>query len=119
MGRNKLKIEKLSTNEGRQVTYSKRKGGIMKKAKELSVLCDVDVLLLAFSNTGKASLCLGENRKSEGLEGLKKTFKKDDHEVDVDQFLDQGSPPVEDLQKLVETFKKQINETYHWLGPVG
>jgi phosphoribosyl-AMP cyclohydrolase len=62
MGRNKLKIQKLETTGGRQVTYSKRRTGIIKKARELSILCDVDVLLLIFSTTGKPSLCLGEKR---------------------------------------------------------
>lgn len=62
MGRNKLKIQKLETSGGRQVTYSKRRMGIVKKAKELSILCDVDVLLVIFSTAGKPSLCLGEKR---------------------------------------------------------
>ncbi|CAI0428623.1 unnamed protein product [Linum tenue] len=37
----------------RQVTFSKRKGGLLKKARELSVLCDVEVALIVFSAGGK------------------------------------------------------------------
>jgi SRF-type transcription factor (DNA-binding and dimerisation domain) len=45
------------------VTYNKRKNSIAKKAKELAILCDTDVLLLLFSPKGKADLTLGPNRQ--------------------------------------------------------
>lgn len=62
MGRVKLKIKKLENSSGRQVTYSKRRAGILKKAKELSILCDIDLVLLMFSPTGKPTLCVGDRR---------------------------------------------------------
>lgn len=62
MGRVKLKIKKLESISNRQVTFSKRKSGILKKAKELSILCDIDIALLMFSPTGKAILLQGERR---------------------------------------------------------
>ncbi|KMZ66545.1 hypothetical protein ZOSMA_296G00130 [Zostera marina] len=61
MGRAKLKIKRLENAGGRHVTFSKRKTGIIKKAKELSILCDIDLALLMFSPAEKAILCLGEN----------------------------------------------------------
>lgn len=64
MGRVKLKIKKLENTNGRQATYAKRKHGIMKKANELSILCDIDIILLMFSPTGKPSLCNGKRRCS-------------------------------------------------------
>ena len=62
MGRVKLKIKRLESTSNRQVTYSKRRNGILKKAKELSILCDIDIILLMFSPTGKPTLFLGEHR---------------------------------------------------------
>lgn len=35
------------------MTFSKRRRGLIKKAEELSVLCDADVALIIFSSTGK------------------------------------------------------------------
>ncbi|CAD5326413.1 unnamed protein product [Arabidopsis thaliana] len=45
-----LRIENKIT---RQVTFSKRKSGLLKKAYELSVLCDAEVSLIIFSTGGK------------------------------------------------------------------
>lgn len=53
MGRRKIEIKKIEDKSSRQVTFSKRRSGLIKKAKELSVLCDVDVALLIFSNGGR------------------------------------------------------------------
>lgn len=62
MGRVKLKIKRLENNSGRQVTYSKRRSGILKKAKELSILCDIDLMLIMFSPTDKPTICIGDRR---------------------------------------------------------
>ncbi|GMP95706.1 hypothetical protein CsSME_00044646 [Camellia sinensis var. sinensis] len=56
MGRVKLKIKRLESISNQQVTYSRRRNGILKKAKELFILCDIDIVLLMFSPTGKATL---------------------------------------------------------------
>nr|ADB81901.1 MIKC* MADS-box transcription factor [Funaria hygrometrica] len=53
MGRVKLEIKKIENPTNRQVTYSKRRNGLIKKAYELSVLCDIDLALIMFSPSGK------------------------------------------------------------------
>ncbi|KAL6553580.1 hypothetical protein OROGR_007422 [Orobanche gracilis] len=53
MGRKKLPMRRIENAAARQVTYAKRRDGIVKKAKELSVLCDTDVALIMFSPTGR------------------------------------------------------------------
>ncbi|XP_050213587.1 MADS-box protein AGL24-like [Mercurialis annua] len=53
MAREKIKIRKIDNITARQVTFSKRRRGIFKKAEELSVLCDAQVALIIFSATGK------------------------------------------------------------------
>ncbi|PKU68213.1 MADS-box transcription factor 16 [Dendrobium catenatum] len=55
MGRGKIEIKKIENPTSRQVTYSKRRVGIMKKAEELTVLCDAQVSLFMFSSSGKLS----------------------------------------------------------------
>ncbi|XP_021907974.1 floral homeotic protein PMADS 1-like isoform X3 [Carica papaya] len=53
MGRGKIEIKRIENPTNRQVTYSKRRNGIFKKAQELTVLCDAKVSLIMISNTGK------------------------------------------------------------------
>ncbi|PWA95314.1 flowering locus C-like protein, splicing variant 2 [Artemisia annua] len=53
MGRRKLEIKLIEDKNSRQVTFSKRRTGLMKKARQLSVLCDVDIAVVVFSSRGK------------------------------------------------------------------
>lgn len=141
MGRVKLKIKRLESTSNRQVTYSKRRNGILKKAKELSILCDIDIVLLMFSPTGRPTLFQGENsniedviakfsqltpqerakRKLESLEALRKTFKKLDHDVNIQDFLGASNQTVEELTDQVRLLQAQITEVQkrlsHWRNP--
>jgi hypothetical protein len=53
MGRGKIEIKRIENSTNRQVTFSKRRGGLLKKANELAVLCDARVGVVIFSSTGK------------------------------------------------------------------
>jgi len=53
MGRRKIVIRRIDNSTSRQVTFSKRRNGIFKKAKELAILCDAEVGLMIFSSTGR------------------------------------------------------------------
>uniref|UniRef100_A0A0E0K4V4 MADS-box transcription factor n=2 Tax=Oryza punctata TaxID=4537 RepID=A0A0E0K4V4_ORYPU len=53
MGRGKIVIRRIDNSTSRQVTFSKRRNGLLKKAKELSILCDAEVGLVVFSSTGR------------------------------------------------------------------
>ncbi|KAG7571767.1 Transcription factor MADS-box [Arabidopsis suecica] len=53
MGRGKTVIQKIDDSTSRQVTFSKRRKGLIKKAKELAILCDAEVCLIIFSSTDK------------------------------------------------------------------
>jgi MADS-box transcription factor len=53
MGRGKIEIKRIENSSNRQVTYSKRRSGIIKKAKEITVLCDAKVSLVVFASSGK------------------------------------------------------------------
>ncbi|XP_071904069.1 agamous-like MADS-box protein AGL65 isoform X1 [Coffea arabica] len=136
MGRVKLKIKRLESNSNRQVTYSKRRSGILKKAKEISVLCDIDIMLLMFSPNGKPTIFTGARsnvdeiiskfaqlssqerakRKLESLEVLKKTFKKLDHEINIQEYLDGSAPSVEESCSQVRVLRAQLTELHKRLS---
>ncbi|XP_058745602.1 MADS-box protein SOC1-like [Vicia villosa] len=53
MGRGKTELKRIENATSRQVTFSKRRNGLMKKAFELSILCDAEVALIVFSTRGR------------------------------------------------------------------
>ncbi|XP_078735401.1 myocyte-specific enhancer factor 2C-like [Lampetra fluviatilis] len=53
MGRKKIQIAKIMDERNRQVTFTKRKFGLMKKAYELSVLCNCEIALIIFNSSNK------------------------------------------------------------------
>ncbi|KAF3795035.1 Floral homeotic protein AGAMOUS [Nymphaea thermarum] len=53
MGRGKIEIKRIENTTNRQVTFCKRRSGLLKKAYELSVLCDAEVALIVFSSRGR------------------------------------------------------------------
>lgn len=48
-----MELKRIENKINRQVTFAKRRNGLLKKAYELSVLCDAEVALIIFSNRGK------------------------------------------------------------------
>ncbi|XP_021287432.1 MADS-box protein SVP-like [Herrania umbratica] len=79
MTRQKIQIKKIDNTAARQVTFSKRRRGLFKKAHELSTLCDAEIALVVFSATGKlfeySSTSTGQvierrNLQSERINGL-------------------------------------------------
>jgi hypothetical protein len=56
MGRKKIAIKRIADSRRRQVTFSRRKFGLMKKAYELSVLCNCHIGLIMFTPNEKLFL---------------------------------------------------------------
>ncbi|KAJ4843422.1 hypothetical protein Tsubulata_011674 [Turnera subulata] len=102
MGRGKIEIKRIENANSRQVTFSKRRTGLLKKARELAILCDAEVAVIIFSNTGK----LFEFSSS----GMKKTILRYNKSRDPS-----GPPRVEhgtekqDLKEL-DVLKEEITE---------
>ena len=53
MGRGKTQMKLIEDRTSRRVAFSKRRSGLLKKAHEISVLCDAEVGLIIFSTKGK------------------------------------------------------------------
>jgi pheromone receptor transcription factor len=59
VGHKKIEIKKIDKASNRQVTFSKRRQGLFKKASELCVLCDAHVAMVVFSPSDKP-FCFGQ-----------------------------------------------------------
>jgi hypothetical protein len=53
MGRKKIKIARINDERSRHATFAKRKNGLVKKAIELSILCECEIALVIFNSQGK------------------------------------------------------------------
>ncbi|XP_025885912.1 agamous-like MADS-box protein AGL30 isoform X4 [Solanum lycopersicum] len=96
MGRVRLSVKRLESHSNRQSTYCKRRCGILKKAQEISVLCDIDIILLLFSPTGKPTLFQGGQRCHHELE----------LDVSIDNHCSYEEPLL--LQKMLFNFDEII-----------
>ncbi|KAM7507791.1 hypothetical protein LguiA_018244 [Lonicera macranthoides] len=77
MGRGKIEIKRIENLSNRQVTYSKRRNGLMKKAKEIAVLCDARLSLVIFAPSGKMhEYCSHPNNFAEMLDQYQKLTGK-------------------------------------------
>ncbi|RZC12741.1 Floral homeotic protein AGAMOUS isoform B [Glycine soja] len=75
MGRGKIEIKRIENTTSRQVTFCKRRNGLLKKAYELSVLCDAEVALIVFSNRGRLYE-YANNSKKKGFGDVMKVSSK-------------------------------------------
>ncbi|XP_026456916.1 floral homeotic protein PMADS 1-like isoform X1 [Papaver somniferum] len=98
MGRGKIEIKRIENPTNRQVTYSKRRSGIFKKAKELTILCDAQVCLIMFSNTGKVCEYVSPSTT------MKEFFDRFRRVTNIDLWASQYETLQEELKK-----QKQIN----------
>ncbi|XP_026458957.1 agamous-like MADS-box protein AGL23 [Papaver somniferum] len=83
-GRKKIKIEKIKDKSKLQVTFSKRRKGLFKKATELSVLTGSQIALIAFSPAGRPYVCGNPDiileRFLNNINGEAREIQKDDDE---------------------------------------
>ncbi|GMP61712.1 hypothetical protein CsSME_00024071 [Camellia sinensis var. sinensis] len=104
MVRGKTQMRRIENATSRQVTFSKRRNGLLKKAFELSVLCDAEVALIIFSPRGKlyefasSRKLLGEDLGSCTMEELQQ----------IEQQLERSVSRVR--AKKMEAFMEQIDQ---------
>ncbi|KAJ3688608.1 hypothetical protein LUZ61_017772 [Rhynchospora tenuis] len=115
MGRGRVELKRIENKINRQVTFAKRRNGLLKKAYELSVLCDAEVALIIFSNRGKLYEFCSTNSMAKTLEKYQKvSFSGPDQAVikrQEDQLVQRSRNEyiklknhVADLQKMQRNF---------------
>ncbi|XP_072970526.1 MADS-box transcription factor 26 [Typha angustifolia] len=103
MARGKVQMKRIENPVHRQVTFCKRRAGLLKKAKELSVLCDADIGIIMFSTHGK----LYELATKGTMEGLIDRYKSacGDAQTEGPEL----SQPQMESEQEVRMLKQEIN----------
>ncbi|KAM3238461.1 agam-like MADS-box protein AGL12 isoform X1 [Capsicum annuum] len=113
MARGKVQMKRIENPVHRQVTFCKRRAGLLKKAKELSVLCDAEIGLFIFSAHGK----LYELATKGSMQGLIERYLKSTKgtEVAEDAMEKQPQDPKEEINMLkneIDILQKGLSYMY-------
>ncbi|KAL9445931.1 hypothetical protein AB3S75_013751 [Citrus x aurantiifolia] len=107
MARGKIQIKRIENATNRQVTFSKRRNGIFKKAQELTVLCDAKVSIIMCSSTGKVQEYVSSSTTTKQL------LDEYQRRLKIDLWSSQYEKMQENLKNLKEVninLKKEIRQ---------
>ncbi|RDX86090.1 Agamous-like MADS-box protein AGL8, partial [Mucuna pruriens] len=107
MGRGRVQLRQIENKISRQVTFSKRRTGLRKKAHEISVLCDAQVALIVFNAKGK----LFEYSSESSMENVLERYERHAHIgqlVDGDESQGNWSLQCFKLAGKVEVLEKNL-----------
>nr|WBK62425.1 SUPPRESSOR OF OVEREXPRESSION OF CONSTANS 1-5 protein [Larix kaempferi] len=101
MVRGKTQMRRIENTTSRQVTFSKRRNGLLKKAYELSVLCDAEVAVIVFSPRGKIY-----EFASPSMQKLLEKYQKYSEESDINNITKKQDP--ENLKLEIANMEERI-----------
>ncbi|GLJ13154.1 hypothetical protein SUGI_0206480 [Cryptomeria japonica] len=119
MVRGKVHLKKIENPVNRRVTFSKRKRGMLKKAEELSVLCEAEVGLMIFSPTGRL-FEFASPRMNRTIEKYQKYLSSTGGNIELSDHVEALHLELENLQKGMtqseKTYKHMIGEDLELLN---
>ncbi|XP_075505834.1 MADS-box protein SOC1-like isoform X4 [Primulina tabacum] len=116
MVRGKTQMKRIENASSRQVTFSKRRSGLLKKAFELSVLCDAEVALIIFSHSGRLYEFSSSSLMSNTIERYQKNAKSTlanlriTEEVYMQKLKDEATDSYKKLDQLEDAKRKLLGE---------
>ncbi|XP_038994499.1 agamous-like MADS-box protein AGL11 [Hibiscus syriacus] len=120
MGRGKIEIKRIENTTNRQVTFCKRRNGLLKKAYELSVLCDAEVSLIVFSTRGRLYEYSNNNIRST-IERYKKACSDTSNtntvtEINAQYYQQESAKLRQQIQMLQNTSRHLMGDSLSTLS---
>ena len=128
MGKRKIEMTKIENRLNSQITYYKRKKGLIKKSLELALLCDVEVFLVIVDKKHKLSITSSKNtpekfiksylknlnhkkvKEKFSLKDYPKTFKNEKDLLDIDENENKETLVENNDNKEKDNLKKNLND---------
>jgi len=113
MGRGRVQLKRIENKISRQVTFSKRRTGLLKKAHEISVLCDAEVALIVFSTKGKLFEFSSDSSMDRTLERYERHSYAEQQQMPTDSET-QGAWSLEypKLSARIEVLERNIRNLF-------
>lgn len=108
MGRKKVEIKRIENKSSRQVTFCKRRNGLIEKARQLSVLCESSVAVLVVSATGKLYNSSSGDNLSKIIDRYKIQQADDLQTLDLEEIT-RNYLPHKKLLELVQSNLEEAN----------
>lgn len=115
-GRKKIEIKKINEKSNLQVTFSKRRNGLFKKANELCLLCGAKVAIITFS-PGRKAYTFGHpdvdglldcyiRSRNDGVENVEAHADHAEHVSEANREYEEAVNKIEEERKLGERIEE-------------
>ncbi|KAL8037969.1 hypothetical protein ABFS82_11G073300 [Erythranthe guttata] len=111
MGRRKLEMKQIENNSAQMVCFSKRRNGLIKKARELSVLCNVDVAAIFFSKRGKLYEYCSANSMAHVLQQYQSRVESEKDGCDTEDLYSRNGDYLT-YSELLKTVGSELKEPH-------
>ncbi|RXH73733.1 hypothetical protein DVH24_016555 [Malus domestica] len=112
MGRGKIEIKRIENTTNRQVTFCKRRNGLLKKAYELSILCDAEIALIVFSSRGRLYEYSNNNSIRNTIERYKKACSDSTGSTSITeinaQYYQQESAKLRQQIQMLQNYNRHL-----------
>ncbi|XP_056160086.1 MADS-box protein AGL42-like isoform X4 [Syzygium oleosum] len=111
MARGKIQMRRIENATSRQVTFSKRRTGLLKKAHELSVLCDAEVALIIFSQKGKLYEFSSNSEIRKTIDRYRKSANDaDTYQAKMEQHILHLKHETMDMERKIELLEVSLRK---------
>ncbi|XP_050126340.1 agamous-like MADS-box protein AGL11 isoform X3 [Malus sylvestris] len=108
MGRGKIEIKRIENTTNRQVTFCKRRNGLLKKAYELSILCDAEIALIVFSSRGRLYEYSNNNSIRNTIERYKKACSDSTGSTSITEINAQESAKLRQQIQMLQNYNRHL-----------
>ncbi|KAK3403828.1 MADS-box protein AGL42-like [Eucalyptus grandis] len=111
MARGKIQMRRIENVTSRQVTFSKRRNGLLKKAYELSVLCDAEVAVIIFSQKGRLYEFSSNSEIRKTIDRYRRsTNGVDTYRANMEQYILHLKQETTDMERKIELLEVSLRK---------